>query len=95
MRKLLISAALAASLVACQRVPNFVKPGASHQDFARAKLNCIQVANASTPGYMAIGSPLMVAAAAAGNQEAKQNTFETCMEADGWYINGYNVAGSR
>lgn len=95
MKRIFLIAAVGVSLVACQRVPNFVKPGANAQDFARTKLNCIQVANASTPGYMAIGSPLMVAAAAAGNQEARQSTFETCMQADGWYITGYSVPGAR
>lgn len=94
MKRLVIIAVLL-GLGACQRVPNFVKPGASHQDFARAKLNCIAESNADVGGFMAIGSPLMIAAAAAGNQEQKQNVFNTCMEADGWYINGYNVPGSH
>lgn len=79
------------ALTACQRVPNFVKPGANSQDFARAKLTCMETANSTVGGYMAIGSPLMVAAAAGGNQEAKQQVFETCMQADGWTITGYSV----
>ena len=60
------------------------KAGATPQSFAQAKLNCIQTANSSVPGYMAFGPPLMVAAAAAGHEEAQQNVFNTCMEAQGW-----------
>lgn len=72
------------TLTACAPVIRWDKAGATPQSFAQAKLNCIQTANASVPGYMAFGPPLMVAAAAAGHEEAQQNVFNTCMEAQGW-----------
>lgn len=91
MKRLLATTAVALCLGAtgCVQLPIFAKPGATPQDNARATLRCKQTAYATVPGFAAIGPPLMVAVAADSNRQQKQDIFNLCMEADGYYITGY------
>lgn len=91
MTRLLTTTALALCLGAtgCTQLPIFAKPGATPQQNAAAALRCTQTANGSVPGFFAMGPPLLLAVAADNNQRQKQNIYNLCMEADGYYITGY------
>jgi len=54
--------------------------------FYQDKLSCFREANATIGGYVAWGAPLMVAAAAQGNTNAKMEYTKECMQGKGYTI---------
>jgi len=81
----LIAAALIVVLAGCATKPiTWNKPGASSQEFAQVKYQCLQETQ-SAGNYSAFGPPIFVAAAASGARKRQFGMFSACMEANGWY----------
>jgi hypothetical protein len=83
-KSIAVAAALAIALSGCAKQFVFDKPNLTNQDFNADKLYCLQTANSTVGGYTAFGTLLMIAVAAEANKNAKQDVFNTCMQARGY-----------
>jgi hypothetical protein len=84
MRKLVLVALVAAG---CGAHRVWVRPGSTHQDFARDKYDCSRESETSwSGGGTGLAGQLAIASARSDAEDHAREVFSMCMEARGWRL---------